>query len=166
MSWTRTSQGPIGKHESRYLPAPDPSEHAPTETGYQFAAALRAVADLCSAVGRPDDQITVNMSGHANPRHAPAKGWGNEYITVTVTAQPVIPESRTILNGETTTFSFVIDGETFTLVPEQQQRLLDILTSRGGVEKVDDKPDVPQLLEPLVSPLPRRTCRCCSWTCG
>jgi hypothetical protein len=59
------------------------------ERNDHLVAALVVVDRLAEAVGRPEDDIAVSVSGHANPDHAPAEGWADEAISITVAARPV-----------------------------------------------------------------------------
>lgn len=61
----------------------------------QFAAALQAAQDLAAAVGRPHDQVSVSLTGHANPGHAPRSGWADEFIQVNISARPAPVEEPT-----------------------------------------------------------------------
>ena len=92
MSWTAN----VPPRERKDLPQIEISpQTAPAgcdeAAGDQTAAARKAVRLLAAAVGRPGDQVSVAMSGHANPGHAPHDGWGDEFITITVRAIPAPP---------------------------------------------------------------------------
>lgn len=56
------------------------------------AAIHTAVEHLAGVVGRPEDPLYVSISGHANPDHAPADGWADETITVSISARPAKEE--------------------------------------------------------------------------
>jgi hypothetical protein len=47
-----------------------------------------AAMRLAEVVGRPEDNVSVHVSGHANPGHGPRDGYADEMITLTVTAKP------------------------------------------------------------------------------
>lgn len=49
-----------------------------------FTAIVDAVTSLLRFVGRDDDTVRVTISGHANPGHAPADGYADEFIRVLV----------------------------------------------------------------------------------
>jgi hypothetical protein len=36
-------------------------------------------------VGDDTKDFTINLSGHGNPDHAPASGWANDTVTISVT---------------------------------------------------------------------------------
>jgi hypothetical protein len=52
--------------------------------GEHFDRIRRALVELVAAVGPEDGTLSVTVSGHANPGHAPTEGWANESITVAV----------------------------------------------------------------------------------
>jgi hypothetical protein len=85
MSWGTRTPEPVEK-DGPTLEQPPSSDVV--EQGEQFAAALEAAKLLAAAVGRPDDQVLVNLSGHANPGHGPCAGWSDEAITISVSAVP------------------------------------------------------------------------------
>lgn len=39
---------------------------------------------LATVVGRPEDEISVSISGHANIDGSPVEGWADEFLTVTI----------------------------------------------------------------------------------
>jgi hypothetical protein len=59
---------------------PEPS----IETSAHLEAIIEAATRLAAAIGRPEDALSVSVTGHSNPDHAPAEGWADEFITVTV----------------------------------------------------------------------------------
>lgn len=91
MSWSTGTPEPVDKDAIPHIEAPAVNEQtdglaeAQTE---QASRAYEAAALLAQQVGRPEDQVVVTMSGHANPGHAPRDGWSDETITVTVSARP------------------------------------------------------------------------------
>lgn len=90
MSWNARSEGPIDRDQIADIvltPQPSPDGVGPFSFDQQ-AAAVEAAALLARACGRPGDQVYVSLSGHANLDHAPAAGWADELITVTVSAAP------------------------------------------------------------------------------
>lgn len=87
MSWTAQSvQGP--RSAAFDIDTPSLSDEVESEQGQQFTAAMNAVRALVDAVGRPEDEVSVSLMGHANPGHGPREGWANETITITVRAHP------------------------------------------------------------------------------
>lgn len=58
------------------------------ERGQQLVAFFNAIDELADAIGQPDDDIFVSVTGHANPGHAPRDGWADEFITISVAARP------------------------------------------------------------------------------
>ena len=46
---------------------------------------LKAIAELVKVIGRPEDRVTVSISGHCNPNHAPHFNWSNEHVTISIT---------------------------------------------------------------------------------
>lgn len=55
------------------------------ERDEQIEAAIRAVSQLLVEGGFNNaEEISVSMSGHANPEHSTRSGWSNESITVTL----------------------------------------------------------------------------------
>lgn len=61
-------------------PEPHVSDHV--------ATLLAPFPELALGVGRPEDHVQVQITGHANPGHEPVTGWADESITVTVRAVP------------------------------------------------------------------------------
>lgn len=53
----------------------------------QVDAAIAAAKSIASsgAIGAPDASFAVQLSGHANPSHAPVPGWANDCVTVYIT---------------------------------------------------------------------------------
>jgi len=87
MSWSTHSGGPVAK--DAIDPAkPHLSDTVADEQRAQYDAALAAARAIAATVGRPDDRVTVRLSGHANPGHGPRPGWAHEVVTVTVEAVP------------------------------------------------------------------------------
>jgi hypothetical protein len=70
------------------VPRPNLVEDVASEQLEQFNAAVEAAKKLAAVVGRPDDDVHVTLSGHANPDHGPRPGWASEIITVSVSARP------------------------------------------------------------------------------
>lgn len=66
------------------------------ERNDHLTAAMVVVDRLLEAVGRPEDQVTVSITGHANADHAPAPDWANEFLTITVNAVPVLHEGGVV----------------------------------------------------------------------
>lgn len=90
MSWTAQSvQGPRSNAFDIYTPSL--SDEVKAEQEQQFTAAMNAARALLDVVGRPEDEVSVSLSGHANPDHGPRDGWANETITITVRAHPPTP---------------------------------------------------------------------------
>ena len=92
MSWSTRTAEPITKdHAGRVgddaIPVPSNVEPG-SEADDQFRAATSFLRSLALAVGRPGDHVTIAVSGHANPGHAPASGYAEETVTITVTAVP------------------------------------------------------------------------------
>lgn len=86
MSWSARTKEPFNPNVGPELdldvtPQPAP-EGAPWEE--QFRSALVALLALSEAVGTDDDYFTVSISGHANPNHEQAEGWGDEFVSVTL----------------------------------------------------------------------------------
>lgn len=52
-----------------------------------FTAAVKAAEAIIAsgAVGPADAGLTVYVGGHANPDHLPQTGFGNDFVTITVT---------------------------------------------------------------------------------
>jgi hypothetical protein len=86
VSWS-ISAGPAAKEAISYT-EPAYAAEVETEQRDQLEAAKVAAGVLAQAVGRPDDDIRVTVSGHANPEHGPRDGWASEMITVSVSARP------------------------------------------------------------------------------
>lgn len=70
------------------VPAPTLNEEVKAEQREQFAAALAAAKELARVVGRPEDDVHISLTGHANPGHGPRSGWAEEMVSVTVSARP------------------------------------------------------------------------------
>lgn len=45
---------------------------------------IDAMFALGRAVGTPDDELSVTVSGHSNPHHSPVQGWADEFITISI----------------------------------------------------------------------------------
>jgi alanine dehydrogenase len=52
-------------------------------TDDQVATAIQAAELIAQAVGT-DGELMINLSGHSNPDHGKAEGYGNEVISVSV----------------------------------------------------------------------------------
>ncbi|HEV8419946.1 MAG TPA: hypothetical protein VGR13_01180 [Actinomycetota bacterium] len=52
-------------------------------TDDQVATAIEAAKAIAEAVGT-DGDLFINLSGHSNPGHGKAEGYGNELISVSV----------------------------------------------------------------------------------
>lgn len=92
MSYSFTVTAPRGDLRSKLDEAVAVVERSETDANEErhehLVAALGCVHDLVDAVGRPEDDVFVSVSGHANPDHAPRGGWADEVITINVTAKP------------------------------------------------------------------------------
>ena len=55
-------------------------------------AAEECVHKLAAVLGLPTDHVSVSISGHANPGHAPKPGWGDEFVSITVNVKA--PEQK------------------------------------------------------------------------
>ncbi|HEV8653286.1 MAG TPA: hypothetical protein VG276_28805 [Actinomycetes bacterium] len=62
------------------------------EVAEQVQAATSAAGQLLSGLGVVEE-VTVNLSGHANPGHQPRPGWAPDQVTVTVNAVEAPKES-------------------------------------------------------------------------
>lgn len=84
MSWSVSypNRGAFERDE----PAHRPAEIAEGESKAQFDAARAAAAAILQsgAAGAPWQECVVNLSGHANPGHAPRAGWALDCIGVYV----------------------------------------------------------------------------------
>lgn len=85
MSWSTNATG--AKDDISYT-APTYSADVEVEQRDQYEAAQLAAQLLAKVVGRPGDEVSVALSGHANPHHGPRQGWANETVIVTVSARP------------------------------------------------------------------------------
>lgn len=86
MSWTFNSAEAFDKKDILAKVHPRPQDHpvgVADACQDQILTARNAAALLAHAIGL-DDQVTISMSGHANPDHRPCEGWSDEFITVTV----------------------------------------------------------------------------------
>lgn len=90
MSWTASTPTPIDKQDTNEITGTPQTSPEGCGLAYleQFEAAKEAVSILVSAIGRDNDQVTVSMSGHANPDHAPHEAFADETISITVSARP------------------------------------------------------------------------------
>lgn len=88
MSWSATTGGPVATDQV----ADKLKEHT-TNFGdgrshvvEQQQAAKNVVEDLLEAgvVGSKDKKFSVSLTGHANPNHEPAEGYGNDSISITI----------------------------------------------------------------------------------
>jgi hypothetical protein len=95
MSWS-TNVGPVAKGAIE-VNSPAYASDVFDEQSDQFEAAVDAARALAKAVGRPEDEVYVTLSGHANPEHGPRPGWADEMITVSISARPKadVPEQST-----------------------------------------------------------------------
>jgi hypothetical protein len=80
---TATAGPKAGVHDA-VLAAVEAREGDPPEMLAHLEAVIEAATRLASAVGRPEDTITISVSGHSNPNHAPAEGWAHEFVTLSV----------------------------------------------------------------------------------
>ena len=66
-------------------------EHQPSdahdERNDHLTAALTVLDRILEAVGRPEDDVSVTIAGHANPGHAPREGWSGDQLTIIVMAK-------------------------------------------------------------------------------
>lgn len=96
MSWG-TGVHTIDKDQIGSLEAPaannDPDAQASQDE--QFAEALLVAQELATVIGRPHDQVSVSLSGHANTDHAPHPGWADECITISISARPAPADEPT-----------------------------------------------------------------------
>jgi hypothetical protein len=68
-----------------YMPTIEASEWQPAEEVRTHLAAVAAAAsELASAIGLDSDELSVSVSGHANPGHGPKDGYADEWVTVSV----------------------------------------------------------------------------------
>lgn len=65
-------------------------DDASLESDEHLAAALDAAAIMAKVVGRPGDPVVVEVSGHANPGHAPQEGVSDEVLHLTVRCIPAV----------------------------------------------------------------------------
>lgn len=81
MSWMASYDVTDRNMEQTSLAASETPEHEEQQT-----AALKAVIGLIEsgAVGDPTGSYKVVISGHGNPGHEPADGWGNDFISINV----------------------------------------------------------------------------------
>ncbi len=88
MSWSvSVPPGPLDEFETRAAVAkvavPDQFELQEAKDAYK--AAVRAASDLAGGLGvGPEDHISVQLSGHANPDHKPKEGWSPDTVYVSV----------------------------------------------------------------------------------
>lgn len=87
MSWSTSTHEPVAK-SAIVLAEPYLADTVAAESRHQYAAAVEAAKALAEVVGRVDDLVYINLTGHANPDHAPRDGWADETITITVSAAP------------------------------------------------------------------------------
>ena len=62
------------------------------EAARQLIAARRAAVTFAQSSTVGAEKVSVTLSGHANPGHRPAKGWSNDFVTITV-SNAVVPEA-------------------------------------------------------------------------
>lgn len=55
-----------------------------------IAGAIKAAVAVVPVVA-PDQEVTVTLSGHANPGHMPTAGWANDTVTITVSNTAKLP---------------------------------------------------------------------------
>lgn len=80
-------EGILADHHATVI---TPSDNQPTEeVGEHLVAIREAVEAIACVLGRPGDKISVTISGHANPDHAPAEGWANEMINISMNVTDV-----------------------------------------------------------------------------
>lgn len=87
MSWSASTPGRPSAR-ARLADEIHPPPDASPETLEQFTAARSAAVALADAVGRPEDDVEVFLSGHANPDHAPTATI-DEVVTVSIHARPL-----------------------------------------------------------------------------
>lgn len=81
MSWS--GQGRVFEGEVELsLPGQMSAEHM-----QQAQSASRAVQEIVKsgALGDPENEYTVSISGHANVDHEPTAGWANDHLTIVIT---------------------------------------------------------------------------------
>lgn len=78
----------VGKHLDDITASGNVAQPVAEVTDHLEAIAL-AVQVLSEAIGRPDDPISVTISGHANEGHAPAAGWSNEAMSISLSVTDV-----------------------------------------------------------------------------
>lgn len=60
----------------------------------QMLAAVYAAIELANST-KVGNRLSVSMTGHANPDHAPMQGWGDDFVTVTLSFQRLPPSGTT-----------------------------------------------------------------------
>lgn len=80
MSWSFSVSGNVS--DIRDVVAPDLDPYMKD----QYYAALDAALELINrnVLGDQGKTFRVGLNGHGNPGHAPAAGWTNDSITITV----------------------------------------------------------------------------------
>ncbi len=85
MSWTTNTKECT--YKSELTPEfPVFSDIAKGEGASQYRAAMTAVTMLLPVIGRKDDKVSVHITGHANPGHAPNDNFGDEFISISIYA--------------------------------------------------------------------------------
>jgi hypothetical protein len=91
-----TGNEPVGREEVRamFITSVGPTE--PEGVGEYYEdhkdAIQKAVTELLKVVGVPEDQVMINISGHANPGHVSLDGFADELIQISVYTSPVKKE--------------------------------------------------------------------------
>lgn len=57
-----------------------------TQHKEQFDEASKVVEAIIAsgAVGSPEGQYRVSLSGHGNPDHEPTSGWANDFVSINI----------------------------------------------------------------------------------
>jgi hypothetical protein len=95
MSWTRNTGTVTKADAAKALLALAPAKTDEPGADAEVQAQLQSVADvlpaLLATVGRADDQVQVEVAGHANPEREPVDDVSDEVLYVTVRCIPAKP---------------------------------------------------------------------------
>lgn len=86
MSWNGSGKCTIGALYEKSFPfAVNPQEgYGEGESRMAIAAAWNALIELADVLGPEDAEVSVSLSGHANPGNEPEEGWSKDFISISI----------------------------------------------------------------------------------
>lgn len=86
MSWNGSGKCTIGELYEAAFPFPiDLQEgYGEGEGRMAITAAWNALIELAEALGPEDAEVSVSLSGHANPGNEPVGTWSRDFISISI----------------------------------------------------------------------------------